>query len=173
MRLFVSIKVPPKILVKIKEIQDSLPNFVGKKTELKNIHLTLKFLGSVSSVDIEKIKSQLSQIDFSKFDVILGEIGFFDNPKNGIIWINLSNCENLQKEVDKALNGMFGKERKFTAHLTIARVKQLKNKKLFLDELHSIKYSKLFFIVDRFYLMESKLKKEGPNYFVLEEYLLK
>jgi len=158
MRTFISIKLPPKILMNIKEIQDSLPDFYGKKTEIKNLHLTLKFLGETSLELLEKVKLKLESIDFLKFEAKLGEIGFFDKGNKGIIWISLSNCEDLQKEIDLKLKGFFPEEKRFMAHLTIARVKKLKDKKLFLEKLKKIKFSKLFFIVEKFYFMESKLK---------------
>ncbi len=45
MRCFISIDLPEKIIQEIKKIQEELPEFIGKKTETENLHLTLKFLG--------------------------------------------------------------------------------------------------------------------------------
>lgn len=59
------------------------------------------------------------------------------------------------------------------AHLTIARIKNIIDKKKFNDSLTKIKIPKTSFIVDKFYLMESCLKKSGPEYRVIEEYSLK
>ena len=58
------------------------------------------------------------------------------------------------------------------AHLTIARVKNIIDKKKFNDGLAKIKLSKISFIIDKFYLIESNLKKEGPEYSIIEEYNL-
>lgn len=172
MRTFISIKLPPKVLIQIKNIQDKLPGFIGKKTELKNLHLTLKFLGEISRDKVEEIKSNLSKINFNKFEADIGDVGFFDNPHHGIIWLGISNCGGLQKEVDNSLEALFKKEIRFMGHLTIARVKELQDKKKFLSGLKEIKIPKMFFIVDRFYLMESKLKKEGPHYKEIESFNL-
>ena len=84
----------------------------------------------------------------------------------------MSNCEGLQKEVDEALRGLYEKEQRFMGHLTIARVKKVQNKKKFIEDLRQINVPKRFFFIDKFYLMESKPKKEGPEYTVLEEYKL-
>jgi 2'-5' RNA ligase len=173
MRTFISIKLPLKILILIKEIQDSLPEFYGKKTEIKNLHLTLKFLGEISSENLEKVKNKLREIDFFKFEVELNELGFFDNSNTGIVWISISNCENLQRVIDRALENLFVKERRFMGHITLARVKEVKNKKNFLESIKRINVPKLFFTVDKFYLVESKLNKEGPEYTTLEDYNLK
>jgi 2'-5' RNA ligase len=172
MRTFISIKLPTKILMQIEEIQEKLPEFTGKITELKNLHLTLKFLGEVSSEEIEKIKVKLSEIRFSKFEAEIKDIGFFDNSNRGIVWLGITNCENLQKEIDDSLEGLFQKERRFMGHLTIGRIKKIQDKKNFIENLKKIQIPEMFFIVERFYLMESNLKKEGPEYNEIEKYNL-
>ena len=172
MRVFVAIKFPTKILIEIKKIQEKLPEFSGKKTELVNLHLTLKFLGELNSEEIEKIRLNLGEIKSIKFESEINEIGFFDKGERGIVWLNVTNCENLQKEIDNSLLKFVEKEKRFMGHLTIARTKNISNKKKFLEELRKIKFPKMFFIIENFYLMESVLKREGPEYKVIEEYKL-
>lgn len=172
MRTFISIKLPTKILMKIKEVQEDLPEFFGKKTEIKNLHLTLKFLGEISFEKMEEIKEKLKEIDFEKFEAKVGKIGFFDKPKSGIVWLEINNCKPLQMEIDKILKDIFDEEKRFMGHLTIARVKKVKDKKIFFNKLNQINIPRIFFIIDKFYLMQSKLRKEGPEYFILNEYFL-
>ena len=172
MRAFISLKLPPKILFKIKGNKEILPEFTGKKTELKNLHLTLKFLGGISPEKLEEVKLILERIKSEKIESEIKEIGFFDNVKYGIIWLGIFNCEGLQKEIDSALESIFKKEKRFMGHLTIARVKRTDDKRKFLEELKKISVPKMSLIVDKFYLMESELKKEGSEYRVLEEYKL-
>ena len=58
-------------------------------------------------------------------------------------------------------------------HLTIARVKSVKNKKQFLKELKKVKIpSELNFLVDNFYLKKSGLNLKGPLHNRIEEYTL-
>jgi 2'-5' RNA ligase len=172
MRAFISIKLPVKILMQIKEIQEILPPFIGKKTELKNLHLTLKFLGELSSEEINQIKLKLGEIKFNKFEAEIKDLGFFDHSNKGIIWLGITNCNSLQKEIDNSLEGFFSREKRFMGHLTIARIKKIQDKKDFLSNINKIKIPKIFFIIDKFYLMESKLKKEGPEYDEIEKYNL-
>jgi len=173
MRAFISIKFPPKILMHIKNIQETLPEFTGKKTELKNLHLTLKFLGEVSLEDIENIKLRLRKINFNKFETEIKECGFFDKQEEGgILWLEITNCENIQKEIDNSLEGLYEKEKRFMGHLTIARIKKIEDKKRFIEAVGKIKPPKLSFIVDKFYLMESKLTSKGPMYDEIEKYNL-
>jgi 2'-5' RNA ligase len=58
------------------------------------------------------------------------------------------------------------------SHLTVARVKKINDKKLFLEELKKINISKMNFEVNEFCLTESELTKEGPKYRVIEKFYL-
>ncbi|MEM4605742.1 MAG: RNA 2',3'-cyclic phosphodiesterase [Candidatus Pacearchaeota archaeon] len=172
MRVFICLEIPKEIKKIIKKIQEDLPEFEGKKTEEENLHLTLKFLGEVNSEILKKIKESLSKIRFKKFKAKLGKIGVFDDNFVRIVWIKVENCNDLQKEIDENLYDIFEKERRFISHLTIARVKKLKNKNDFLRKLELIEFSKNDFLVDSFYLKESILTKEKPIYTNLGVYFL-
>jgi len=172
MRTFISINISEEIRKEIKKIQDSLPEFFGKKTELENLHLTLKFLGEIEETKIEGIKEKLREIKIEKFATEIDEIGVFSEIFIRIVWLHMKDCENLQKQIDNALKNLFEPEKRFMSHLTIARIKKLKDKEGFLQDLKKIKIEKIKFIVDKFYLMKSELTAEGPRYSVLEEYNL-
>jgi len=172
MRAFISINISEEIKKEIKKIQDLLPEFFGKKTELQNLHLTLKFLGEVEEKDAEETKEKLRKIKIEKFATEIDEIGVFSEKFLRIIWLHMKDCDNLQKQIDNALKNLFEPEKRFMSHLTIARIKGLKDKKGFLQDLKKIKIEKIKFKVDKFYLMKSELTAEGPRYSVLEEYNL-
>lgn len=170
MRCFVSINIPKKTEKEIRKIQDKLPGFFGKKTEPKNLHLTLKFLGEVSDDKVEEVKKRLSEIKIKKFETEIKNLGVFSEKFIRIIWVYLSNCGKLQKMVDIKLKELFKPEKRFMSHLTIARVKNVKDKKEFLEDLKKIKVPKIKFSIDKFYLMKSVLTKEGPKYEIMKEY---
>jgi len=172
MRCFISINILREVAEEIKKIQDKLPEFSGKKTELENLHLTLKFLSQIDEKKIEEVKEKLREIKFEKFESEIGSIGVFSEKFIRIIWLHLTNCDNLQKIVDEKLKDLFKPERRFMSHLTIARVKNIKDKKRFLERLKKVKMSLVKFNVDNFYLMKSELTSEGPKYKVIEEYFL-
>ena len=173
MRVFISIDIPEKVKREIVKIQEKLPEFKGKKTEFENLHLTLKFLGEVDEEKIEKIREKLRKVNFKTFNAEIDSIGVFSKDFVRIIWLHLTNCDELQKEVDEKLGNLFEKEKRFMSHLTIARVKSVRNKKEFLDELKKIKILKMKFVVDKFELKESALMQRGPIYKTIEEYKLK
>ncbi len=179
MRTFISINIPEEIRKEIKKVQDFLPEFFGKKTELENLHLTLKFLGEIGEERIREVKKKLGEIKYNSFETGIGYVGVFDNrnskvyKKRMITWLHIKNCSGLQKVVDEKMNEVgFDKEKRFMGHLTIARVKDVKDKKKFLDEFGKVEVPGMKFWVNEFYLMKSELTAEGPRYSVLEEYNL-
>lgn len=172
MRCFVSINIPREVAQDIRKIQDALPDFLGKKTELQNFHLTLKFLGEIDEGKVEEIGKKLREIKFEKFESEVDKVGVFSEKFIRIIWLHLTNCDNLQKIVDEKLKNLFEPEKRFMSHLTIARVKNIKDKKRFLEELNKIEVPKIKFNVDKFYLMKSELTSNGPKYEIIKEYRL-
>lgn len=164
MRAFISIDFPVNIKKEIKKIQDKLPEFKGKKTEEENLHLTLKFLGEVEESRLEEVKRRLKEVKTKKFEAEIDDIGIFNPNFIKIVWLHLAGCDKLQEEVDNRLKDLFPKEKRFMSHLTIARVKNIKDKKEFLGKLMKIKIGRIKFIVDKFKLEKSTLTREKPVY---------
>ena len=170
MRTFISIEFPEEIKEEISKIQNQLPEFKGKKTEFENLHLTLKFLGEVDERKIEKIKQKLNEIKIKQFESEINSIGMFSDR---IIWLGIKNCDELQKEIDERLEGLFEKEKRFMGHLTIARVKSARDKKKFREDVKKIKVPEIKFAVKNFNLKKSVLTEEKPIYENIEVYNLK
>jgi 2'-5' RNA ligase len=170
MRTFIAIELSGKIKKEIQKIQNSLPEFKGKKTEFENLHLTLKFLGEIDEKTLEEIRKRLREIKLNEFEAEIDSIGIFSER---IVWVGIRNCEKLQKEVDEKLEELFEKEKRFMGHLTIARVKNLKNKEEFLEGLKGIEIPKMKFFVTNFNLKKSTLTEEKPVYENIETYKLK
>jgi 2'-5' RNA ligase len=169
MRIFISIEFPKDIKKEIVKIQEQLPEFKGKKTEFENLHLTLKFLGEVDEKKIEEIKKRLKKIKLNSFEAEIHSIGMFSDR---IAWLNVKNCDELQKQIDEKLEGIFEKEKRFMGHLTIARIKNLEKRKEFLEKIKKIKIPEMKFEVKNFNLKKSKLTKKEPVYEDIEIYNL-
>ncbi len=172
MRTFISIDIPEEFYEEIRKIQDLLPEFRGKKTEPENLHLTLKFLGEINDEKVEEVRKKLREIKFEKFETEIDSIGVFSEKFVRVVWLHLSNCDDLQKKIDEVLKGLFDKEKRFMSHLTIARIKYVEDKKKFIKQLKKIEIPKINFIIDDFRLKESVLTSEGPAYKTLEKYKL-
>ena len=164
MRVFIAIDLPENVREEIRKIQEKLPEFQGKLTEKENIHLTLKFLGEIESIDL--INRKLGLIKFRKFKIRIDKIGVFSENFVRIVWLGVdSKCKELwglQKEIDSKLKDLFVEERRFMGHITIARVKGL-DKNRFLSKLKDIKVD-IGFEVENFKLKKSVLTAEKPVY---------
>jgi len=172
MRAFISIDIPQEAQNQIVKIQSQLPEFYGKKTETENLHLTLKFLGEIDEDKMNNVRKKLKEIKFNKFETEIDSIGVFSPKFIKIIWLHLSNCDELQNEIDNKLENLFENEQRFMSHLTIARVKSIKNKNDFLKKINEIKIEPMKFGVANFRLKESVLSKKGSAYKTIEEYKL-
>ncbi len=188
MRTFIAIEIPENVKDEIIKIQKQIPEFKGKLTEPENLHLTLKFLGEVDENKIEEVKERLREIKYNPFETEIDSIGFFSEKFIRIIWLHLKNCNELQEQIDERLKGLFEKvhsvpfhspltsqmkEKRFMSHLTIARVKSIRDKKEFIENLYKIIIPKMKFYVDRFYLNKSVLTSKGSIYENVESYRLK
>jgi 2'-5' RNA ligase len=177
-RGFIAIDIEsfPKLLEFEREIKKSGANV--KLVEPKNIHLTLKFLGDTDESlidDIEKIMKD-SVKDTKPFEIALKGAGVFPNEKYmKVVWIGIENGEkigeianNIDENASKL--GFLKEKRKFSAHLTIARVKNVNDKQALIDII--IKYRDVEFLkinVDSIKLKKSTLTPKGPIYNTLKE----
>ena len=183
-RLFVAIPLSAslrKALYKSISRLSNIPTKV-KWVEEENLHITLKFLGNTREDKVEKIVSSLKKALESchSFSVNLGKIGAFPNvAKPRVIKVGISQGEeeirSIAEKVEEALEPLgFEKEkRKFSAHITLGRVKSMDNIMLLLRNMQKESYDGLQMKVEKVLLMESKLTKKGPIYSVVEKFSLK
>jgi 2'-5' RNA ligase len=174
-RCFIAFDLSRECRQEIQKIQDLLKKkglFLGRFTDPENLHLTLKFLGEISEEQLLKVKKRLKEIKMLELHCELGEVGVFSKSFIKIVWIQLNGRSifELQKQIDQQLLGLFEKEIRFMSHITIARVKNVPDKKSFFEYLKSIKPKPVKFIVKSFVLKKSELFLEGPNYTDLEEF---
>jgi len=168
-RCFIAIEFSDGVIKEIARIQELLGKvkFTGKLTELENLHLTLKFLGEIDDEKIGEIEKKLREIKFSEMKLKLGKIGTFSiRGKPNIVWIKVEGKQihDLQKKIDEALKDLFKSEGRFMSHLTIARIKYVKDKKGFFGHVDSIHVEPISFEVSSFKLKKSELKPIGPIY---------
>jgi RNA 2',3'-cyclic 3'-phosphodiesterase len=177
-RCFISLDLPEEVRKEIEHMQKLIQKktgFLGKLVEFENLHLTLKFLGEIEENKLKEVESRLKNLRFNCFEAEVESIGTFANDKEGHnihLWIRINNCDKLQKEIDNSLKDLFKPEDIFMAHITLARIKKLLNKQMFLDYLDDFKFKKLKFAVKEFYLKKSILTPLGPIYENLEKYSL-
>jgi len=173
MRLFIAVQLSKEMISYLSSMQKSFrPLISGVFTN--EFHLTLKFLGEVSQEKAAETVNRLKEVSFNRFDAELTHIGTFPNNKKHarVLWVGLSPEEiitHLHLAVEKELKGLFDKDFNFNPHITIARVKGVKNKAAF-EKLTSSPVKNLKVNINRFCLMKSELSKDGAVHTVLNEF---
>jgi RNA 2',3'-cyclic 3'-phosphodiesterase len=129
-RLFIGVPVPEKTRLSLmRQIPSPLP---GKPTRAENWHFTLRFLGSTEPAMRDRLIETLRGTRFGNaFDIEFDTMGAFPNPRRArVVWVGVGNGhEALERIAEKAESaaraaGFDAEARKFTAHLTISRMKQ-------------------------------------------------
>jgi 2'-5' RNA ligase len=179
-RSFISIDLEDQqILSRIVSILSSLQALGGdlKPVERENIHITLKFLGNLSTPRLAEVKSSLKQLDVPAFTAEIKGAGAFPNLNHmNVLWVGVnegwSQVEQIYEQVEKLLSSLgFRREnRPFSPHITIARVRSARKR----DEianflLHLSEESFGTITVDRVRLKQSILSSSGPKYSTLLE----
>ncbi len=174
-RAFICVEMPDSVIKEIARIQEVLSGqkFTGKMTELENLHLTLKFLGEIDAEKLEIVRERLRSVEFNKFEARLMYSGTFSvrgAPK--IVWVKVGNpgIAELQARVDNALSELFKPEERFMSHVTIARLKYVKDKKGFNEYVKNLGVKEISWEVDSFVLKSSELRPNGPVYRDVERY---
>ena len=96
----------------------------------ENLHLTVRFVGSVDPALIETVAGALGRKALPSFRLGLGEVGAFKRGRAvRVVWLGLTQgaeeASGLAAEVEAECvrAGLPGEERRFQAHLTLARAR--------------------------------------------------
>jgi len=184
LRVFIAIDFAEDVKNKILELINHTEQNLGKIKWVKkdNIHITLKFLGYVHQDKIKDISCKLKKIasNIRPFKISLSDIGIFPNnryPK--IIWIGISDIDEKLEILSSKLNielqtlDFKKEERKFHPHITIGRVKNIKDKIAFADYLRDVEFHSKTININEIFLYKSTLTAKGPIYSVISKHNLK
>lgn len=179
-RVFLGIPASKEVRKKIQLLSEELKTISGSFNLIppENIHFTLFFFGEVSSAELEKIKEQLSSLILvNPFQIKGTGLGVF--PNNNfirVIWVGAeskSEMLSLYQTVSFAFKNKYKDTSDFVLHLTLARVKFVKDKEKlnsFLEKYRQFNFGEV--LVEKIILYQSQLKNSGPVYFPLAEYFL-
>ena len=188
MRAFIAIDLPIEIKKALLKTQQKLKTESLKASWVKpeNLHLTLKFLGEISFEQLNEIKQIIRDItkSTSGFKIKLESLGAFPNLHAAqIIWIVTKQPPLELKQIAQQLEtrisetGIPQEQRAFSAHITIARIKNQLNSsdlKKTLDKVGSdVEKANWEFDCKEITLFESTLSSEGPTYTALDQFNLK
>lgn len=148
--------------------------------EKRNMHITLRFLGDTEESRISDIRGAMEESarGIAPFELGFRGLGVFPNTDYiRVVWIGLKGAEPLcllaQKLDDSLARSGFGKEGKFSPHLTVARVRSHRNRDRLLGLLAERADEDLgSMTVGKIALKKSVLSSAGPTYTTVEEVML-
>jgi len=179
-RCFIAIELPDEIKTGLTQLQAQLKS--GNQPWVKwvdpySIHLTLKFLGNVAKDRIGEIIRAMGEAvqGVSPFRLEVKDLGVFPNLRRvQVAWVGVSGevdkLVQLQRHIESNLvpQGFTAESRPFTAHLTLARIRDRASPderqrfgRLIADTKFEAAYT---FQVDAISLMRSQLTREGAIY---------
>lgn len=182
MRIFLAVEIDEKLLDKISKVQREFMKCEApvKYVETENLHCTLKFFGDIDDNKlndiIEVIEKKIK--NHEPFKVNIKKTGVFPNERYiRVLWLGIEDVEpfsNLQKDLDEDFVKMgFKKERSYTPHLTIGRVKGAGNKEELLSTLKDMGEVEIGEMdISKIVLKKSELTPAGPIYTTIKEFNL-
>lgn len=182
-RIFIAVKVTPEaeLLKAAATLKALLASESIKWTDMINTHLTLAFLGDTEESRIGSVAGMLQErcAGFKEFGFRIEGTGIFKNYRDPrVIWAGITSAERLVVLggiINSGLteNGFRVEERAFKPHLTLGRIRTVKN----IDHLREVveKYRETVFqtvTVNEVILFESILRQTGPLYKPLGKFSL-
>ena len=176
MRLFVALSIPDAVAQSLVSLQAGVPGARWQTRE--QIHLTLRFIGEMDGLQAVAIDDALASISAPSFTMELKGVGAFGGKRPRDLWAGARAGDalpHLQRKIESALQriGLEPDGRKFTPHVTLARLKGTPNGHVvdFLTD-HAL-YASAPFPVDTFILYSSRLTPHGSLYRAEKAYALK
>lgn len=167
MRLFVAIALPDSVAGSLLHLEIGVPG--ARWSTREQLHLTLRFIGEVDGRDALAIDDALSAIAAPGFALQLKGVGEFGGKNPRALWAGVAPNQallHLQRKIETALQriGQEAEQRKFTPHVTLARLKAVPRGRVvdFLVD-HAL-YAGTTFEVCEFVLYSSQLTPSGSLY---------
>jgi 2'-5' RNA ligase len=179
LRAFIAIDLPPEIKKTISIQTASLKKDSGQAVRwvaAENIHLTIKFLGEISSANLELLTQAMRAEceQHHSFQVTVEKLGCFPNPRRPrVIWIGLvipPEINRLQHQIEAITTrlGYATEDKPFAPHLTIGRVREQANASELQTLRTTLEHKNIgslgTFTAGAVQLFKSELKPGGPVY---------
>lgn len=176
MRLFISVNLPEDIALYLKQMQTKIGQSDAKMAFPSDLHITLKFLGETGDNEAKEIVALFKQVKMTSFKANLSNVGIFPNEtKPRVIWVGAEpekKFNELFLQIEKLTSKFSVSDHDFKPHITLSRIKFVKDRIALKQNLENLRIDKKEFSVDSFYLMKSTLTPTGPVYEVVEKYSL-
>lgn len=174
-RLFTALEIPPGIGQMLSFLRGGLPG--ARWIDPENYHLTLRFIGDVDDRIAHEVASMLTRVKRKPFELRLDGLSSFGGRKPRAVVATTAPAQTLlelQSELERLMQrvGLEPEGRKFTPHVTLARLRDSSNRQVadYLSERGSFRSAP--FPVNRFVLFSSRASVGGGPYVVEEAFPL-
>jgi 2'-5' RNA ligase len=168
-RLFTGLEIPAEIGQTLSNLRGGLPG--ARWIDPENYHVTLRFIGDIDGISANEIASMLFRINRKPFEVTVQGLSSFGGRKPRAVVANIAPSRpliELQAELERLMQriGLDPEGRKFTPHVTLARVRS----PLPVDRMRSLaRVARSVRVratvpVERITLFESTLAPSGAHY---------
>ncbi len=175
MRSFIAIELPDAIRAALADLQQELKECGAdvRWVDPANIHLTLKFFGSIKEETAEEIIRLMQRTchNHEPFNLEIKGLGMFPGSRSPrVLWVGIDSngaLADLHKELENKMSslGFESDKRKFTPHLTLGRFRSLKGKECLLEKIRLREKDSLGPMhVESLSLLKSELNTAGARY---------
>ena len=185
-RIFIAINLPEEVKQKLSIYQAMWPELPIRWVKKDNLHITLIFLGYLTDEELVETCKLVSETasKYPQFMINLKRI-CYGPPKKlppRMVWAEGEKSEELgklQKDLESSLlaspvKKMESKSRPYAPHITLGRIKAWEFRNIEPEERPEVNEEiGLSFEVNAIDVMESQLKRGGPEYSILESCPLK
>ncbi len=174
-RLFAALEIPRDAVLSLSLLRGGLPG--ARWIDVENYHLTLRFIGDVEGHVADEVASTFDRVHRPSFELALDGIGTFGGGKPRSLWAGVTQSPELRglhDDIERNCQrlGLPPDARKFSPHVTLARLKNphLPDVADYLSNHGG--FSTAPFQVSRFVLMSSRDSVGGGPYIVEGDWAL-
>lgn len=168
LRLFIAYPLTSGLLKKIGFLEEKIEEKTKEKfpwIELKNLHLTILFLGNIFYEDYIKIDKIFDDFKFKPINVKITKVDYGPPNKKRMIWLYLEKNKKLEEiknffeeKIEKEKIFYKREERDYLPHINLARLKKTENLPKIEEKLN------WNVVLNQVVLYQSFLKPTGAEY---------
>ncbi|MDH3690153.1 MAG: RNA 2',3'-cyclic phosphodiesterase [Gammaproteobacteria bacterium] len=138
----------------------------GRMVNPEKLHLTLAFIGTVRSVELDCLVKLAAELPQQSFLLTFDRLGYW--PNNGIVWLGCRQSSQQLEQLVEGLNQALGRRgyrgagRKFSPHITLARRANRRPR---------LKAEPIEWPITGFSLIKSDLSPNGSAYSMVAQWL--
>jgi 2'-5' RNA ligase len=172
-RIFAALELPDDVAERLMALMKGVSGAKWRPRE--NLHMTLRFFGEVPEPVADDIDAALSEVSEANgpFELQLKGVGAFGGADPHALWVGARESAELKKlaaDCERAARraGLKPESRRFAAHVTLAYLANAPLDRVQAFEQRLGLFETRPFIVDRFGLYSSQVRKSAPSLYRLE-----